>query len=109
MRISMKNGIEIEPIKIGWLQLLIAAGVVGGYAVTLATVVASQSKSTIAINGLNATVGQLNNTMIEMKTDQKYNRLDIETLKKQSSVHAATNQTQNEQIIELQLVTGIRK
>lgn len=108
MRLKM-SGIEIEPFRLSWVQLLIAAAVVGGYGVSMATVVTNQSSSTRAIQELTKTTAKLNETLIKSEEQRKNDRRDIERIELLSLDNRQTNEKQSQQILQLQIITGVKK
>lgn len=108
MRIGM-SGIQIEPFKITWVQLLAAAAIVGGYGVSMATVITNQSNSTEAINRLDNTLTKVNDTLIQSETERKQDRQEIKRVESMALRNTEINNLQNQDILQLQIVTGVKK
>ena len=108
MRIGM-SGIQIEPFKITWVQLLVAAAFVGGYGASMVTVIANQSNSTEAINRLDSTLTKVNDTLIQSETERKQDRLEIRRVESMALRNTEINNLQNQDILQLQIVTGVKK
>jgi len=108
MRIGM-SGIQIEPFKISWIQLLVAAAFVGGYGVSMATVVANQSNATEAIKQLDTTLSKVNETLIKSETERKQDRTDISKLELEAERNRKHNEAQDKDILQLQIITGVKK
>lgn len=89
MNISMTNGIEIDKLKLGWLQLLIAAFVLGGTATTITVTVSTQQEIVKGLERVNLNLVAIGKDSSANSTGVKENSESIEKLSEKSVNHDA--------------------